>query len=121
MNKLTIRQEEFIKETIKTLNPTEAVKRTYNLGGKGGKKLEQTARSIASENLTKPAIIKKFQEILDDVDDQWIIDEIKKIAKQEGDTRPKLQALDMLLSLKGRYPNQKNEADFIETMKRINE
>ena len=34
---LTIKQRAFIKETLRTKNPAQAVKKVYQLGSKGGK------------------------------------------------------------------------------------
>ena len=68
---LTLKQNNFIEETIRTLNPTLAVRKSYDLGSKGGSKTlkqrDNTASAIASENLRKPHIVeelKKAQEEL---------------------------------------------------------
>lgn len=68
--KLTLKEKAFIKETIATKNPTEAARRVYNLGGKGGSKTKKqenwTASAIGRENLSKPRIKKKIEEYLPD-------------------------------------------------------
>jgi len=107
VNKLTIKQKKFVNETIETLNPTEAVRRVYDLGAKGGskkiKQLEQTARAIASENLTKPNIKQAFKELLAGIDDDVILKRFYQILN-EDDKRASLEAGKELLKLKDRYP-----------------
>lgn len=107
VNKLTIKQKKFVNETIETLNPTEAVRRVYDLGAKGGskkiKQLEQTARAIASENLTKPNIKQAFKELLAEIDDDVILKKFYQILN-EDDKRASLEAGKELLKLKDRYP-----------------
>ena len=67
---MTLKEKAFIKETIATKNPTEAVRRVYDLGSKGGSKTKKqrdnTASIIASENLRKPHIKDKIDEYLPD-------------------------------------------------------
>ena len=105
--KLTLKEKRFIEETKKTLNPTEAVRRVYDLGSKGGsktpKKLNQTARSIASENLTKPHIKREFKEALASIDDEVILERFYEILLDK-DKRSALEAGKQLLKLKDRYP-----------------
>jgi len=71
MTNLTLKEQAFVKEVVNTLNPTEAVRRVYDLGSKGGSKTkkqrDQTARAIASENLTKPHIKKELGKLLKDL------------------------------------------------------
>lgn len=106
---LTPKQEVFVDETIATLNPTEAARRAYNIGKKGDMSIEQinnTARSIASENLTKPNVKAAFDAKLRGFDDTVLLDELGAVA-MSSDLRAKLQAIDMLLKLKDRYPASK--------------
>ena len=106
---LTLRQRKFVKETIKTMNPTEAVKRSYNIGGKGGKiNSTKIAGSIATENLNKPVIRKRFDEILETIDDDVIVQRFYEILK-DTDKRASLDAGDKLLKLKDRYPKGKTK------------
>lgn len=60
-----MKQKKFVEDTIITQSPSKAVKLNYNLGSKGGsktpKRLEQTAYSIATENLQKPLIIQALE------------------------------------------------------------
>lgn len=55
MSKLTAKQEKFCKEYIVSLNATQAsIKAGYS---------EKTAKAIGTENLSKPAIQKRIQEL----------------------------------------------------------
>lgn len=58
--KLTLRQKGFVKDLIETKNGTVAAKRNYNV------KSDNVARAIASENLTKPAVIEAIADAFPD-------------------------------------------------------
>lgn len=58
--KLTKKQKGFVKDYIKTGNGTQAALNNYDVS------TEHTAAVIASENLTKPEIVKSIQEALPD-------------------------------------------------------
>ena len=81
--KLTLKQKEFIKQTIATNNPAEAARRAYNIGSKGGSKTKQqaneTASSIVTENLRKPAIRKELQGILNGIDDRVLNQKLQQL------------------------------------------
>ena len=119
MRKLTIKQKAFVDETIKTKNPTEAVRRVYNLGGKKGTHLENTARSIASENLTKPNILLEFQKRLAKIDDTKIIDKWYEWALEDKDKRVSLEAGKEIMKLKDRYPIGKLRIGALEERDRV--
>ena len=106
MRRLTPKQKVFVEETIKTLNPTKAVRLVYDLGSKGGKQLQETARVIASQNLTKLNVQREFEKRLALIDDSKIVDEFYKIALGDNDLRAKLQAGVEILKLKQRYPKE---------------
>lgn len=57
--KLTRKQKGFVKDYIESGNGTQAALKNYDTD-------YNTARSIASENLTKPAIVKSINEVLND-------------------------------------------------------
>lgn len=112
MRQLTIKQKGFVKETIKTKNPTEAVRRIYDIGSKGGskekKQFEQTARAIASQNLTKPVIQKSIEELLEQ--EGITKKEIVKVMKgllHSTDKRVQIQVLDQLHKILGIYSPEK--------------
>ena len=54
--KLTRKQKLFSDKYIETNNASEAVRQSYKIWSKGGTENITTVSSIASENLTKPAI-----------------------------------------------------------------
>jgi len=58
--KLTKKQKTFVKEYLKTGNGAKSALKSYNTTD------NLTARTIASENLTKPNIIKSIQEAIPD-------------------------------------------------------
>lgn len=49
--KLTMKQKAFVKDVIETQNPTEAVRRNYDVDN------DNVATTIASENMRKPDIV----------------------------------------------------------------
>lgn len=106
LKELTPKQRRFVTRTIETLNPTQAVKEVYNLGNLGGdpKKRDITASSIGSENLKKPKIRLAFEEALKELDDTQYLRELHDLALSKDDKRAKLQAIDMLMKLKDKYP-----------------
>lgn len=57
-----------------------------------------------SAKAMKITFTKVWQDLLRDVDDEGLLGEIKKIAFDNEDKRAKLQAIDMLLKLKDKYP-----------------
>lgn len=102
--KLTIKEELFCKEAVATANPTEAVRRVYDLGAKGGNNNDQTARAIASENLTKPHIKQKITELITDLN----IDKnsrLKRLAEifYSDDKDTALKANDQITKILGEY------------------
>jgi len=110
MRKLTLKQKKFVKITAKTLNPTEGAKQAYNLKGKTGLKDKHKqitlATTIASENMTKPDIVKAIEQEIDDLFEK---DELKPIQihkrnmAQNKNIPASNQALDMYYKIKGKY------------------
>lgn len=121
--KLTLKEEAFIRETLGTLNPTEAVRRVYNLGSKGGsknlKQLNQTARAMACENLAKPHIRLKIVEL----SERFRIDKNSRLVRladifYSNDTRSVLVANDQITKILGEYAPTKQEIDDIRENRR---
>lgn len=112
--KLTLKQKVFVEKTIETLNPTQAAREAYQLGSKGGSKteydMENTAGSIAVENLQKPTIrqeiLKRMEEVGLNVDTITSIH--KRNIKQSKNYAASNTALDMLYNLAEAYPVQKS-------------
>lgn len=109
MKKLTLKQEKFVRITAKTLNPIEAVRQTYNLGAKKGKDKDNTASSIAVENMRKPAIKQELREVLaEDIDSNKRSMLISRNATQSKNIPASNQALDMLNKIGGDYAPEKH-------------
>jgi len=109
--KLTIKQEAFCREAVAGLNATEAAKKVYNLGSLKGsgtpELLDQTARAIASENLTKPNIQRRLNELLAElkIDKQSRLKRLAEIFYDE-DKRSALGANDQITKILGEYKEQ---------------
>lgn len=113
MKKLTLKQKKFVRETIKTTNPTEAVRRTYNLAGKEGNntKEQQTtiATTIASKNMTNVDIQREFREVLAQEipkDKRGML--LKRNAEQSKNIPASNQAIDMMIKVEGDYQPEKH-------------
>lgn len=94
---MTLKEKAFIKETIATKNPTEAVRRVYDLGSKGGSKTkrqeQRTASAMAHENLSKLSIKQKI--------DKYLPDELVLGALQEDiKHKPRYRATELQLASK---------------------
>ncbi len=109
MKKLTLKEKQFVKITAQTLNPTQAVRETYQIGKNGGSKDKKhknnTIVQIARENLTKPHIVKSLQEAMEEkgIDNELIISITKRNLQQDSNIPASNQVLDMIHKLKGNY------------------
>lgn len=106
--KLTLKEEAFCEQTAITKNPTEAVRRVYNLGSKGGSKTkeqeQETSSSIATEKMRKPAIREKIEQLLKGLR----IDKasrLKKLASifYDEDKRSSIEANKEITKMTGEY------------------
>jgi phage terminase small subunit len=61
-NKLTLKQEKFVAEVVRTGNATKAAKKAYEIESTDP---DNVARSMGSENLAKPAIQKALKPFID--------------------------------------------------------
>ena len=113
MRKLTLKEKQFVKITAQTLNPSQAVRETYNIGSKGGGKTkqqrEQIIRTIASQNLTKLNIKKGLEEVMEEkgIDNTLITKITKRNLKQDKNIPASNQVIDMYHKLKGNYAPEK--------------
>lgn len=110
--KLSFKQKKFCEEVVSTMNPTEAAKRAYNLGSKGGSKtkeqIESTASVIAYENLRKLPIKTTIQELMEKAgfsNLELLI--VHKELLESDDDRIRLSALDLGYKIKDLFPSQK--------------
>ena len=103
--RLSLKQKIFVKETVRTLNPTEAARIAYNA------KKDQTSRVIASENLAKPYLREAIEERLEEagITDDLLFSEHKKVIIQSKHLPSKNGAIDMAYKLKGSYAPDKKQ------------
>jgi len=105
--RLTLKQREFVKKSIESLNPVKAVRETYDLGSKGGSKtkahLDNTAAVIASQNLKKPVIKRAFKNALKRLDEGAIIERLESFALDAGDKRSAIAAANLIFRVTGRF------------------
>ena len=105
---LTVKQDKFIREYIATGNGAESAR----LAGYS----ENTAREMASENLTKPhikkAIDQRRTETMQDLDEKiaWLTDQLTKEATdaENGDST-RVRALEVLGRVFGAFAPEKQE------------
>ena len=119
---LTIKQRAFIKETLRTKNPAQAVKKVYQLGSKGGKieNRDYVASAIGQENLQKPLIKKELRTLGDywsDGDVYGDIERLREGKKEVIDKKNEIRelrdnqsisdAVDKISKIKGLYAPEK--------------
>lgn len=90
----------FIDEYIQCrFNGAEAVRRVYNIGGKGGSRdaRASTARTMAAQLLAKPSVQAKIMQRLEagEMGIPFVLKNLKRIA-ESGDFKDSLDALDRM-------------------------
>ncbi|OGG39123.1 hypothetical protein A3I34_02825 [Candidatus Jorgensenbacteria bacterium RIFCSPLOWO2_02_FULL_45_12] len=120
--KLTIKQNRWVEETVKTLNPTEAVRRVYNT------KNDDVAKSIAYENLTKPYLKNAVENELKrlGLNEKEIAKIHKRNIEQSENISASNTALDIYFKLTGAYAPEKKtnlniNSDFEDPNNRVKE
>ena len=115
INKLTFKQKGFVRDLIKTRNPTEAVKRNYNLKSKKPEQRESVATSIASENLTKPDIQKEITRLLEaeGLSEINIIKRLKWLLNHKN-YNAVAKALEFIFKIRGDFAPDRQEIDLSE-------
>lgn len=83
----------------------------YRVKNKFGVVNDKMARSIASENLTKPNIIAYLGKLLDTdgFNEENVFKQHLYVINQMEDTHAKNRAIDMFYKLKAKYPAEKHE------------
>ncbi len=113
--KLTIKQKMFCKYYLETHgNGTEAVLRAgYKVGDKDGKPNRTTAKSIASENLTKPYIKEHINELLEvkGFNDESVKMQHLSLITQSENLSVKARAIDIYYKVKGNYAPERFKVD----------
>ena len=113
--KLTLKQKLFCQAYVETLgNATEAVIHAgYNISKKNGRPDRILAKSIASENLTKPYISEYIRELLDKsgLNNENVAIQLKFLIDQFSDLPAKLRAIDVYYKKTGAYAPEKQEVN----------
>lgn len=113
MTKLTLKQKLFCQAYVETLgNATEAViKARYDVKNKDGRPNRIVAKSIASENLTKPYICGYIKSLLNKngLNDQSVGMQLNFLISQFSDLSVKARAIDIYYKMKGTYAPEKFE------------
>lgn len=105
-NGLTEKQELFCQEYLKNgFNGTQAaIKAGYS---------EETAKQMASENLTKPVVLNRIDELRNDIyskiDEKWIVENINSIfemAKESNKLADAIKSLELLGKWKAMFTDK---------------
>lgn|SRR3990167_8668344 len=117
-NKLTYKQEHFARKFAKSLNGTQSALEVYDTED------PRTAQAIGSENLSKPIVRERVEEILNDngLSLEDISQDIAKIKDQQPyktSWNEKLRAYDMLYKLHNAYPANKSLVGHLNLNKEI--
>lgn len=110
---MTLKEQQFVKITAKTLNPYQAVKETYQIGKNGGSKTKiqriKTISAIAKENLEKPRLQRALAEEMEaqGIDNTLITSITKRNLTQGINIPASNQVLDIIHKLKGSYAPEK--------------
>lgn len=113
MTKLTLKQKLFCQAYVETLgNATEAViKAGYDVRNKDGHPNRIIAKSIASENLTKPYICEYIKELLEKsgLNDKNVGLQLNFLINQFNDLSVKARAIEIYYKTTGAYAPEKYE------------
>jgi len=84
-------------------NATEAARRTFRLGSKGGRNAQRTAESMGSEYLRKPEVQRCLTELLDAgaMNRNWLILQLKELSEQRSNPELALKSLMFVTRLLG--------------------
>ena len=103
-----------------TTKQKAALQHLIETGGKSTTAEAMRVAGYSEASIKNPQKLKRaFSTVLDQVDDGMLLDELMAIAAS-SDNRAKLQAIDMLLKLKDRYPAGKLKVQaFNEELERV--
>ena len=115
-NKLTLKQKLFCQYYLETFgNGTEAViKAGYEVKQENGQANKNLAKSIASENLTKPDILTYINFLLEKsgLNDEFVANHHKFLINQFADLSAKAKGIDMYYKVHAKYAATKVENTF---------
>lgn len=121
--KLSLKQKLFCQAYVDTCgNGTEAVLRAgYNISNKNGHSDRNLAKSIASENLTKPYISAYIASLLEKVgfNDENVVAQHLFLINQHVDLGVKLRAIEMYYRLKGKYAKSNDDSGTNEVLDQV--
>ena len=111
MDKLTKKQQGFVKDYVETGNGTQSALKNYDIEGKDPEKI---ASVIATENLGKPSIMNAIMSIADNIPNdklhKVLVEGLEAESNEKPDYAIRHKYLDTALKLKGAYETdeQKN-------------
>lgn len=107
MKALTKKQKGFVNDYLETGNATLAAMQNYDVLD------DATARSIGSENLTKPNIRDEVDKALkrNNINADWIVSQHKGIVEHSSNDMAKTRNLEDLGQIADIYPNRQNRTD----------
>lgn len=104
----TLKQKKAISKTIEILRKNKEPKPMGKI------MLESGYKKSVSEHPKVLTESKAWKDILEEINDEAIVKKIRRIALAKEDKRANLQAADMLLKLKNRYPDVKMRLGIFE-------
>jgi len=89
-------------------NATEAARRTFRLGSKGGRNTQRTAESMGSEYLRKPEVQRHLTELLDAgaMNRNWLMLQLKELCEQRTDPDLALKSIALVSRLLRLFPEE---------------
>lgn len=127
--KLTKKEKGFVRDVVKTNNPTKAILNNFNIGGKHGTNNKNGVASVmANEYLKKPKIMKAIQTLADKIPEEKIeqvllegLDagrtiNVGETSTYEADYGTRHKYLDTAIKLKGLYAPEKKKIELNEEL-----
>lgn len=102
------KEDLFVAEYIECrFNGAEAVRRVYNIGGKGGSRdpRASTARTIAAQLLAKPSVKAKLMQRMESAEMgiPFILQNLKRMVEESDNPKVSLDALDRIAVFLGMH------------------
>ncbi|GEM_PF-3402796 len=94
-------------------NATEAARRVFKLGSKGGKDVQRTAESMGSQYLRKVEVQRHLAGLLDSVamNRNWVLLRLKQLGEQERDQHLALKSITLVAHLLKLLPEEQRKPD----------
>lgn len=109
-NNLTIKQERFCNEVVKTGNLSEAYRIAYNAENMTSKSINEKASELNSRVKIKSRIKELQEEVIIDtkISVKWVVDKLVEVV--EADDKDRVQALDKLMKHLGGYEKDNTQS-----------